>query len=870
MRDVEGFNNMKTRFLKPELRSGRRYPAGLFKGALIALLAAFVAGCGGGLGEDDSHSSTSAVSPPSSSAVSSPSVSSSVSNPSVSSSSARASDESSSRPSSAPGDERFIGDAGQGQVLYGEHACANCHGPNGKGSLQDIDVSKFAFGTRELEQLIAATMPTPGTCVGQCAADIAAYLYTWPVSTPAQACENNMTYGARQLKLLTREEYQNSLEDLVGIDFNVGATIPADADIHGYANNVAAAVTQIHQEAYFEAARQVAAWARERDFAGIVDCGFNNAQSCIDDFTQNFAKRAFRRPLTRGEVTAFTALFGESFTGGDVAAGVEIAINAALVSAAFLYRSEQGVPVSMGEYDGGQYEFSGTPSTLLATDFTDKRHYSAGTLEGAAIVGDTTNSRQQGKLGQHIRFEGDGTLIEFSVRGVLPEDGTIPVLKFGVGAVSGSITIDWEEFRTLSLYLPGVSGHREFAFYLDPSSAQVELHRMQYGEAQRVENAPDEDAYELTQYEVATYLAYTFTGSTPDVILMEAADAGQLATDQQVAAQVERLLETPKAAKRLGNFAAQWMGTDLALTQPKDITLFPEINDEIRQSMAQEVRELFVHATLSGNSFAEFFASDYAFIDGTLGQFYGLSGGSDSSFGPTYGGGERGGILTTGAFHVAYGNFEETSPIVRAARVREKLLCQDIPPPPAGIAIDRAAAEERIADIIADGGSVTQRERTAMLTEEPYCAQCHEKIINPLGFGMEDFDSIGRYQLLDINHNAVDASGMLHGLESLADIDSTGMGFTGSKDLGEVLASTDSAYACFVENAFRFATGTGTTKIDKNNPDMGSLSAQEIQDFTCSVQGMTENMIQSGYDAREVFKSLGTMKLIRYRKEMNR
>jgi hypothetical protein len=750
--------------------------------------------------------------------------------------------------------------------------CVGCHGVSGGGPVAPIDAAKFFPGSRVLETLIADTMPSvsPSTCVGQCAADIAAYIHTWTVTTPVQACEGDLTYGPRQLKLLTREEYQNSLEDLLGIDFNAAAGIPADADIHGYSNNIAAAVTQIHQESYFEAAKQAAAWAKERNFAGVVDCELSNRQSCIDDFTQNFARQAFRRPLTKGEVTAFTALFGDSFTGGDVAAGIEMAITSALVSPAFLYRSEQGVPVSLGEYDGSQYEFSGSPTTMLATNFTDKRHYTTGTLSGAVIVGDTTSSRQQGKLGQHMSFTGEGTLIEFSVRGVLPEDGTVPVLKFAVESISGSINVDWEEFRTLSLYLPGVSGHREFAFYLDPSPAQIEMHQIRYGVAQRLANAPDDDAFELTQYEIATYLAYTFTGSTPDATLMAAAEAGMLETDAQIAVQVERLLATPRAKKRLGNFAAQWMGTDLALTEPKDMNLFPEITDTIRQSMAQEVRELFVHASLKGNRFTEFFSTDYAFVDNTLAQYYGLGSGNGSTFTAVHGGGERGGILTTGAFHVAYGNFEETSPIVRAARVREKLLCQEIPPPPAGIAIDRAAAEERIADIIADGGSVTQRHRTELLTEEPYCAQCHQKIINPLGFGMEDFDSIGRYQLLDIHNNPVDASGVLHGLESLADIDSTSMSFTGSKELGSVLASTESAYECFVENAFRFATGMGTHKIDKDNPDIGNLTEQEIQDYSCSVKGMTETMIQSGYNAREVFKSLGTMKLIRYRKDMNR
>lgn len=679
-----------------------------------------------------------------------------------------------------------------------------------------------------------------------------------------------MTYGPRQLKLLTREEYQNSLEDLLGIDFNVAATIPADANIHGFSNNIAAAVTQVHQESYFEAAKKVAAWSRMNNFAGVVSCKLNDRQACIQDFTQNFAKRALRRPLSKGEINAYTALFGETFTDGDVASGLEMALTATLVSPAFLYRSEQGVPVSHGEYDGGQYEFAGATTTVLAANFTDKRHYSTGTKTGSIIFGDTTNSRQQGKLGQHLSFTGSGTLIEFSLRAVLPEDGTIPVLKFSVGSFSGSLEVDWEEFRTLYLYFPGLSGHREFSFYLDPSPARIELHQIQFGVGARKENAPDEDAYELTPYEIATYLAYTFTGSTPDELLMAAADAGELATDAQVAAQIERLLNTPKAKKRLSNFAAQWIGTDLALNQPKDMNLFPELDDAIRKSMVQEVRELFIHAALSGNPFTEFYNTNYAFVDSTLAQYYGLNGHSGSGFAKVSGEGERGGILTTGAFHVAYGNFEETSPIVRAARVRGKLLCQEIPPPPAGIAIDRAAAEEHIADILANGGSVTQRHRTELLTEQPYCAQCHEKIINPLGFGMEDFDTIGRYQMLDINNNPIDASGVLHGVESLADINSSSASFYGSKNLGAALAATESAYSCFVENAFRFATGMGTTKIDQNDPHVGVLSEQEIQDYTCSVKGMTQQMVKSGYDARQVFKSLGTMKLVRYRKEMNR
>ncbi len=771
--------------------------------------------------------------------------------------------------------QTFVGNVARGKSSYEDAVrltCVTCHGESGDGPSQPLDLTRYLGDSASLASIIETTMPQsdPSLCVGQCAADIAAYLLSWSDNdAPVQACESGKTYGPRQLKLLTREEYQNSIEDLLGVDFDVAGSLPSDAKIHGYSNNIMAAVTQVHQESYFEAAKTIAAWARERNFDTVVSCDLSDKQACIDDFTANFAKRAFRRPLTKGEAVAMKALFADSFTNGDVAAGLEIAVTSALISPAFLYRSELGLPVSVGEHDGGQYEFSGTPTTITADEFTDKRWHTEGTLPGALIVGDTTN-QQQAKLGKHISYTGDGTLMKVSVRGVIPQDRTIPELRYVVGSFKGSITVDWEEFRTLTFYFPGLSGHSEFAFLIDPSAAQIEVHEFSYGEAVRIADAPDYDAYKLTPYEIATFLSYTFTGSIPDDQLLAAADAGELDTDEQIAAQVSRLLNTTRAQIRLGNFAAQWMGTDLALTQPKDMMLFPELNDPLRKAMTQEVRELFVHSALQGNPFTEFFNTNKAFVNSTLADYYGLSGATDTGFSEVSGAGERGGILTTGAFHVAYGNFEETSPVVRAARVREKLLCQDIPPPPAGIAVDRAAAEERIAEIIGTGGSITQRERTALLTEEPYCAQCHAKIINPLGFGMEDYDTIGRYQLLDINGNTVDASGVLHGVQGLDTLESTQASFTGGIGLGEVLANTESVYGCFVKNAFRFSTGMGITEIDKNNPAIGQLTAQEKQDYACSVEGMTRNLIDSGYDARTVFKSIGTMSLIRYRKELNR
>lgn len=763
--------------------------------------------------------------------------------------------------------------------------CIGCHGNQGTGAYK-INIEPYYYGTLDLFAKIDQTMPAApydsSSCVGQCAADIAAFMKTWQVNvdTPALACDNGsgLTYGARQLKLLTRSEYQSSVEDLVGINLNVVNALPSDTRVHGYANNLNTVVSQVHQDAYFETANKIASWISEIDprtnknrWSNIVSCDMSDKTACIDDFVNNFAKKAFRRPLTKGEITAFSSLFGDNFTDGSVQAGLEMAVTATLMSPAFLYRSEQGTPVSVGEHDGNGYEFVSVTESLTAMGFGDKRHYVPGAIEGSAIVGDTTNSRQQGKLGKHFSYTGSGTLMQFSLRG-LPAEGTIPVVKYYVSGQEGSITVDWEDFRTISLYFPGLSGHSEMMFFVDPSPARVEFHEFKYGPGQAVANAPDRDAYVLTPYEVATYLAYTFTGSTPDAQLMTAADNNLLSSDEQIAAQVDRLLNTPRAKLRLGDFAAQWAGTDLALTQPKDIMIYKEedINDTLRAAMAQEVRELFTH-TLTSKNFKEFFATDYAFVNKPLAEHYNLSGAdSAESFSKVNGNGERGGIFTTAAFHVAYGAFEETHPIIRAARVREKFLCQHVPPPPMGIAVGRMHAEERIASIIAELGYVTTRIKTDLLTQSEGCNSCHAKIINPLGFGLEDYDTVGRYQQQDRHGAPIDASGILYGITGLPSVDPSQFSFYGGKGLGEVLANSEVAYQCFVENAFRFAVGVGSDVIDVNNPSGASLTEQEKADNSCSVKGITEHMIQSDYDPRVVLKSLGTMKLVRYRKELNR
>ena len=839
--------------------------------------------------EEGSSSSTPISS--SSEASSTPSSSSSVANnsssslPASSSGAASSSEQALSFP---------VGDASRGRIYYTDNYkneklnCTGCHSDDGKGPVAIITAGKASYnyskddlGDMPLAEYIYRYMPdplSPGSCDEPCAADIAAYIDTWATQSSSSAptltykgniCDDRVTYGARQLKLLTRDEYQNTIEDLVGIDFEISNSLPDDTYIHGFSNNVGASVTEVHVDSYLIAAEQIAAWSKTRGFNGIVNCDNTTSEQCAAAFTQGFAKTAFRRPLNREEITAISSLFGEGFIDGDINNGIEMALTAVLSSPAFLYRSEQGVAVSQGEYDGSQYIFTGTTTELKATDL-QHNFGEAGDLDGAWKV--RSRDKQEAKLEKHLSYTGAGTLMEIKVKGTTI-GGTVPKMTVAVNSFSHEVLVDWAEYRTIKVYFPGISGHHGTRIALDIRSqnydeSYLEVHTVTYGEAELQENAPDLDAYALTPYEIATYLAYTYTGSTPDAALMAAAENGELDTEAQIAAQVGRLVESPRAKAHLGNFAAQWLGTDDALREAKDPAKYPELTEEIRQAMVQEVRELFTHVVLDDSqAIDQFFAADYTFANATLASYYGLSGANSNAFTKIDGGANRGGILTSGAFMTTYGNNDETSPIRRAGAVRERLLCQDIPPPPPGVVVDREAAAEELASLW-EGGHITNRERYHELTKEGSCQACHKEIINPLGFGMEDFDTIGRHQDIDRNGLMVDASGELIGLSYVGD--GASLSFYGAKELSHSLANLDSAKHCFAQNLFRFAMGTGHEVIDEDNEDLGALTEQEHADYSCSIDDITAAMIAADNNPKEILKQLGALKLVRYRKELNR
>jgi len=223
---------------------------------------------------------------------------------------------------------------------------------------------------------------------------------------------------------------------------------------------------------------------------------------------------------------------------------------------------------------------------------------------------------------------------------------------------------------------------------------------------------------------------------------------------------------------------------------------------------------------------------------------------------------DRGGLIANGAFMSRWAEDVETSPIRRSVRVRRRMLCQDQPAPPAGIALGREQALEENAAILNDP-TTTNRLKYHTITNSEVCETCHREWINPLGFGMEDFNPVGNPRTTDLRGNLIDASGQLYAANSLNDKFNF-LPFQGAKGLGDLVATLPGAQSCMAENMFRFMVGVGHDGIDNSVPEGPVLAADEKNGYACEVLDLTNTMMTQS--PRDMLEVMGAMDAVRYRK----
>ena len=289
----------------------------------------------------------------------------------------------------------------------------------------------------------------------------------------------------------------------------------------------------------------------------------------------------------------------------------------------------------------------------------------------------------------------------------------------------------------------------------------------------------------LTSIELASRLSYFLWDTMPDEILLAAAAAGELDSADGVEAHAWRMLEDERASQGLERFHDQWLGLDGLDRVAPDPFAYPSWTPALRASMEAETLA-FVDDTLTGSAptLATLLTGTETRADGELASLYGVDAGLgvlDSK--------ERAGLLTRAAWLTSTSHPIHPSPVQRGLFVLERLLCVPVSQPPADV--NTEVPDPTIA--------MTNRERYALHTDSPACAGCHSAI-DPLGFGFEHYDSLGRHRIMDYGV-AVDATG------AFVEGDLAGETFDDAVSMSSLLAESRTVLDCYARNWLRYAHG---------------------------------------------------------------
>ncbi|MCA9057490.1 MAG: DUF1592 domain-containing protein [Planctomycetaceae bacterium] len=259
----------------------------------------------------------------------------------------------------------------------------------------------------------------------------------------------------------------------------------------------------------------------------------------------------------------------------------------------------------------------------------------------------------------------------------------------------------------------------------------------------------------LDDYQLAARLSYLLWSAPPDAELSALADQRELHKPEVLRAQVERLLEHPRSRALFDGFGVQWLSIGELQNQTFDPAVFPQMTAELREAMMEEARLFFDSIVRENQSVFRFVDSDYTFVNEPLAAVYGLE---QDVHGPamrrvSLQDPNRGGILGMPATLASTSFPNRTSPVRRGVWVLEQILGEHVPPPPPNVPVLEEQKQK-------SREGLTLRQLTELHQSESACANCH-RVLDPIGFGLENFDAIGRWRAQDDVGVAIDSVGTL-------------------------------------------------------------------------------------------------------------
>jgi len=297
----------------------------------------------------------------------------------------------------------------------------------------------------------------------------------------------------------------------------------------------------------------------------------------------------------------------------------------------------------------------------------------------------------------------------------------------------------------------------------------------------------DERDGRLDPFTLASRLSYFLWSSTPDQRLYDAANAGELSTPEGLEAAVGWMLADEKAAGLRDGFAEQWLALRLLEQASPSPEVYPDFDDAVRDSMKAASKQFFADFVSGDQPVANMLDPDFAYLDDRLARHYGLDPvGSETM--TRIDDAPRRGLLSLGGWLTAASHAEHSSPIKRGLWVSDAILCEPVPPPPPGLAIEPI--------VLGDDGTV--REALERHRDDPTCASCHA-LLDVLGMGFERFDGTGRMR----PEADLDARGELP----------DGTTFEGAVALAELI-EREAFVGCLTQKLFTYGLGRTVEGFD--------------------------------------------------------
>ena len=583
-------------------------------------------------------------------------------------------------------------------------------------------------------------------------------------------CTGPRDPGRVAIHRLNRTEYNNTIRDLLGVDFQPAKDFPADDTGYGF-DNIAdvLSMSPLLAEKYLSAAEQVL------DKAIVTDATFAAKTQKYDPASLN---------ATGGNTGGDLMVNGEVFGNHDFPADGDYEFR--LKAGQDKFGDENAKMVfkvddkEIHTFDVAAIHRAPRMYKFRAAGIKAGKHKFAAEYPNNAVDRDNPNPRKRGDRNLYvdaIEIEGPfnaappplpatHTRIFF----VTPSPALIDaaaarqiVQRFAARAFRRPVSVEEVE-SLLKVYRASATGGETFiesvkvaleAVLVSPDFLyRIEVDPPTAGmSAEQLRNAP---AHDITDYELASRLSYFLWSSMPDDELFRLADAKTLHTPAVLDQQVRRMLADPKSQALVSNFVGQWLETRALDDYRPDPEKFPEFDNDLRKAMKQEVEMFFQTLVKEDRSVLDFINGKYTFLNERLARHYGISGitGDEMrrvSFANCGEPGKvRGGVLGMAGVLTITAMPTRTSPVKRGKFLLDQILGTPPPPPPADVPpLDRG--NEPLTGPV--------RQRLEKHRTDPNCAVCHIRM-DPLGFALENFNALGAWRD-DDNGFKIDPSGKL-------------------------------------------------------------------------------------------------------------